>query len=112
MSDRPTVIEVIVTAALDVEIPIDYGDDLRAGVETVLGDHDAIRHVAIEELGDVTSGNGQLRVEVYARLTVHLEPDTMADATRITRGQLAAAESIAAVRTFDIESGPYRIEAW
>lgn len=112
MRDRRTVVEVIATAALAVDIPIDDGDDLRAGVVTVLDHRPEIRHVVIEELGDVTANDDQLRVDVFARLTIHFALDTVADAPRMAREQLAAAEPIAAVRTFDIESGPYRIEAW
>lgn len=112
MTDRQTVTEVIATAALEVDVPLDDGDDLAAGIETVLGDLDTVRHVAVEELGDVTPGDGHLRVDVYTRLTLHFDPDIFDDAGRATRDRLAAADAIATVRTVDIESGPYRIEAW
>lgn len=112
MSDRRTVIETIATAALEVDIPIDYGDALPGAVETVLGNLDSVRHVVIEELGDVTSRDEQLRVEVYARLTLHFDPAIVGNADHAARDRLVAADAIASMMSFDIESGPYRIEAW
>lgn len=112
MSDRRTVIEIIATAALEVDIPIDYGDALPGGVETVLGNLDSVRYVVIEELGEVTSRDEQLRVEVYARVTLHFDPNVVDIADHAAGDRLGAADPIASVVAFDIESGPYRIEAW
>lgn len=58
MAKRRTVIEVIASTALTVDLPIDYGEDLAAGLETVLGDLEGVRYVAIEEIGEVTTGEG------------------------------------------------------
>lgn len=112
MTDRRIVVEVIATAALEVDIPIDAGDELEKGVETALDGIAGIRHVAIEELGDVSSRNGQLRVEVYARLTFHFDPDAVDDPDSVARERLDTSDVIASVQAFTTESGPYRIEAW
>lgn len=112
MTDRRTVIEIIATTAIEVDIPIDDGDDPVAGVKTVLGQLGPVRHVVIEDVGDITSGNGHLRVEVYARVTLHFDPDTIDDADQMSRNRLATADSVAYLTTFVVESGPYRIEAW
>lgn len=93
MADRRTVTEIIAATALKVDISIDYGDDIVAGVETVLGDLKPVRHVVIEDLDDITSGNGHLRVEVYARVTLHFDPDTVDDADQKARNRVMMADS-------------------
>lgn len=112
MTDRRTVVEVIATAALEVDVPIDDAENLPEGVEAVLSDVDNVRHVGIEELGDVTSGNGQLRVDAYARVTLHFDPGAVDEDRQAWQNRLVDADGIATVTAFEVESGPYRIEAW
>jgi len=111
VTDRPTVLEVIVTAAVQVAIPKHAGDHPRAAVESTLGEIPGIRHVSLEELGEIVDRDDHLAVETYSRLTIHLDPET-SDAVSVTRGRLAAAESVIDVQNFQVASGPYTIESW
>lgn len=106
------VVEVVVTAALEVEIPIEQGDDIHAGIAAVLGEIDGVRHVVVEEVGDVTSVDSHLRVEVYAQVTLHFTPELFDPEEKFVRERLAGAEAVGGVSAFEIASGPYRIETW
>lgn len=112
MTDRPTVHEIIVTAALSVAVPIENGDELRDGLATVLGDIDGVRHVNLEELGDVERENNRLGVETYTRITFHFNPDEVDVPEQAARDGLGTAETISSVQNFEIASGPYLIESW
>lgn len=112
MTNRRTVLELILTAALRVEVPIEYGDELREGVYAVLGEIAGVRHVALEELGDVARENDHLCVETYVRITVHLDPKTVDDPEQLVRDRLVGGDVVSSVQNFQIASGPYPIESW
>lgn len=108
MTERERVLEVIADARVQVDVPIEAGDDLAGGVEAALAGIDAVRHVALGELGEVTSGDGRLRVEARARLTLHLDPAAEPGAAR---ERLAAAGPVAAVERFEAVDA-YTVEAY
>lgn len=112
MSDREQVIEVIATAALRVMLPVEQGEEVETGVEGVLGDLDWVRHVAIEELGEITQREGLLVVDVFVRLTFHFARERREDVERAARSHLAEAPVVDQLKAFTVESGPYRIESW
>lgn len=112
MTRRTTVIEVIVTAALSLAVPKEAGEDPRTAAKTRLRDVEGLRHVAFEELGEVTPTEDRLLVDCYARLTFHLDPETVDDPGRVVRARLEETSSVIDLKTFTVASGPYRIESW
>lgn len=112
MTDHQTVLELIVTTALEVAVPIESGNNLRPGLEAVISDIPEVRHVALEELGDVRRQNDHLLVDTYVRLTFHLDPESADDPQRITRDRLTTSDAVSSCQNFQIASGPYPIESW
>lgn len=112
MVDRTAVIEVIITAALRVAVPIKGGDDPHGAAVTVLQTIEGCRHVALEEIGDITPADGRLYIETYARITFHLNPKSNEDPIVTVRRRLEAVDEVDKIQNFQVESGPYRIESW
>lgn len=112
MTSRPAVIEIIVTTALRVAVPKASGDDPRTAAETRLRAIEGVRHVTLEELGGVTPTADTLHVDCYARLTFHLDYDTVEDPGGVVRARLDETSSVMDLKTFTVASGPYRIESW
>ena len=112
MADRTAVTEVIITAALRVAVPIESGEDPEAAAVTVLQAIEGIRHVSLEEIGDITADDDRLFVETYARITFHLDPEGDDDPKTTVRNRLETIDEVVTIQNFQIASGPYRIESW
>ena len=112
MADRNSVVELKATAALLLDVPKEFGEALEAGIDEVLSAIPSVRTAVVEELGDVTPSDDQLRVEAYVRVTFHFAPDSTVDPVEAARHCLGDAATVGSVRAFDVRDGPYRIEAW
>ena len=70
-----------------------------------------VRHIDEVGIGDVDSGDGQLRVTVETQVTLHFSPAEGVDAGT-ARERLETADPEAAVRWCDAVAGPDEVERW